>query len=411
MTLPSKRILIFTGDGKGKTNVASMAGYLGYFGNEGAGFTSGAIEVRVSKTAKNTIELWVKDKEKLRELVAAQNAAVGTKGPTTDGKYTLKIGDTRSPDSRFRNNRNARQSFNVVVNLAKKAPAFSVSLAKQRLDITNPAGFQTATVKLSNVASELASVKLYEQRFSDAKRKVLSDLGNVESKDFEAVVTGALTFNIVRKPGALPAPNVAQKLSVEITLKNGVVLRSYAYDGSKAANKRWSDKPVSVNPQQPSFKAAASRSTVSLNRGAPLSGESVGLTIAPTAANPNVSIGAVGINPAKVKTLQDGGFRLEQNGEGEWTIYFANDKTPVVLTNKGVPSYKSGNLEAPKAKYPIELQVWPEGSFKWQTDPRQPDGFARDKSGNKIPVALTNPLNGKATSKPITVKMTVNVLP
>jgi hypothetical protein len=148
---------------------------------------------------------------------------------------------------------------------------------------------------------------------------------------------------------------------------------------------------------------------VALNRGAPLSGETVGLALTPTAANPNVMVGAVSINPASVKALEDGGFRLERSGEGEWTIYFANDRTPRVLDGKGNVQYKGGTLEAPKASYKVGLQIWPEGTYKWQADPNRPDGLARDKSGNLVPTALVNPANGKPASKPVTVNVTVKI--
>ncbi|MCL1896711.1 MAG: hypothetical protein FWG03_09210, partial [Clostridiales bacterium] len=402
-----------TADTKTKSNGIAWANYIGNHA-ETARF---AVEVRPG-AAGNTIELWA-DKEKLKDFVDAHNTYVGAKvAAKTNMKYTLKISDAKSgvvpvssaaADSRFRDKKDKLQSFNITLNLSKGVPSFKVTLAKKRLDITNPEGFQDATVKLTNAASDIAYVKLYEQRFSDAKKKVLYDLGNVESKDFEAVVKGPQAFQIVRKPGALPPPNIKQKLSVEIGLKNGQVLRSWTYDSTKALAKQWADKPITMNPQQPGYKATYSRNNVTLHRSSPLLGEAVGLSLTPTAANPNVSIGAVGINPASVKLLEEGGLRLEQSGGGEWTIYFANDKTPKVVDKNGKVQLKSGSPVAPKASYKVGMQIWPEGAYKWQTDPRQPDGYARDKSGNKIPVALTNPANGKAASKPVTVNVTVKI--
>ena len=71
--------------------------------------------------------------------------------------------------------------------------------------------------------------------------------------------------------------------------------------------------------------------------------------------------------------------------------------------------YKGGALVAPKASYKVGLQVWPEGAYRWQTDPRQPDGLARDKSGNLVPTALVDPANGKPASKPVTVYVTISI--
>ena len=136
--------------------------------------------------------------------------------------------------------------------------------------------------------------------------------------------------------------------------------------------------------------------------------------LTPTAANPGVKIGAVSINPASVKLLQDGGFRLEQSGGGEWTIYFANDNVPKVLNKKG-----GLTTSQPKASYKVGLQVWPEGTFRWKTKAEKAlwegdDGtYALDKSGNKIPVAIGNPTpgksKGKATTKPTTVNVTIRI--
>ncbi|MCL1894906.1 MAG: hypothetical protein FWG03_00005, partial [Clostridiales bacterium] len=398
-------------DNKTMSNKAPWGRYIGNQGGSPSGGTGFAVDVRPG-AAPNTIELWA-DKAKLKEFVAAHNEAVGPKNSAkTNMKFTLMISDARpgavpgaTLDSRFRDSKNKLQAVGITLNLIKDAPGFSVSLAKQRLDITNPDGFQGATVKLTNVASEIKYVKLYEQRFSDAKKKVLCDLGNMESRDFETVVTGPLEFQIVKKPGALPPPNVGQKLSVEVGLKNGQVLRSWVYDGKKL----WTDKPITVNPQQPGYKATYSRNNVTMHRSAPLSGEAVGLRLTPTATNPDVMIGAVSIDPASVKLLEDGGFRLEQSGEGEWTIYFANDRTPKVVDKNGKVQLKNGLPVAPNASYKVGMQIWPEGAYKWQTDPRQPDGLARDKSGNRVPVALTNPANGKAASKPVTVNVTVKI--
>ena len=132
---------------------------------------------------------------------------------------------------------------------------------------------------------------------------------------------------------------------------------------------------ITINPQQSRYKATANRNIVSLNRGAPLTGEPIRLGLTPTASNPNVKIGAVSINPASVKLLENGGFRLERSGENEWTIFLAEGKKPS------------------NSSYRIGLQLWPEGAYKIE------DGR---------PTAIGT---GKSASKPVTISVTVRLLP
>jgi len=344
----------------------------------------------------NKVTLMV-DKEQLEKLIAHHN----TIKAQSNLKYTLRIG---SKDLNLEAGRT--QTFNVTLNVIKKPSSFKVTLGKARINISNPASVQAATVTLTNTVSEIDSVKLFEQQF---KGKNLVDLGVVESKDFEAKVTGPLKFAIVKKNGALPPPNVAQKLSVKITLKNGQELESWTHKPALAANKQWTDKPIAVNPMQTASKATVSRKDISLYKAAPLSGETLSVKLTTPA---NVRLGTVSINPASVKALEDGGFRLERGGDGEWTIHFANDSTPRRIDAKGKvvnTSKTSGIPKEPAASYKVGLQLWAEGTYTWKADPKQSDGLARDKSGNLIPVALKNPANNKNASKPTTVNITVRI--
>ena len=193
-------------------------------------------------------------------------------------------------------------------------------------------------------------------------------------------------------------PNAATSLSVEIKLKSGQVLKSWT--DNKAANpgvadsKRYSDKPISVNPAQGAAKATYSRKTVSLNRGAPLAGQAITLGLA-SKANPDMRIGAVSIDYRKLDpALEKGGFVLERSGGDEWTIYFADGKAPKAW-DKNAKAFAPGKLGA---SYTVPLRLWPEGTYAMAADPVH----------GPTPVALGS---GKGVSQPIVVNVTVKVLP
>jgi hypothetical protein len=317
-----------------------------------SGFTGDIADAIQVTAARNKISVYVKDQSKL-DLLRLNGK---------DTKYTLYIGTTSIRDVKLE-----VKTFAFTLTVTSKDA--SMTLAQSgKIDVANPNSAITVAARLSNIDSDIESVRL------------LDPATGAVSKDFRASGVSGKTFKIVVAHKYV-VPGAAQKLRVELKLKG-------------AADPIF--REISVKPAQTVSRAVMSRNAVTLYRFAPLTGETVSLGLTTPA---NVKLYDVKIDPAAVKALEDGGFDIARNGANSWVIYFKDGKVPTVVDGRGNPVLgRNGKPVALKPSYTIKLELWAEGTYKLD--------------GNGKPAALEakNP-QGKvvARSKPTIVNVRVNI--
>ena len=348
--------------------------------NLGAGFLGSLKEAIWVKPSANKLTLLVKNKEKLAQLAK----------PGGDRKLVLTI---KAP------NKVPGKSVSFTLTISDKAPTFSTKAGKAKIDIAKQGSFMDVTVTLKNAASDIDEVTLWDVPTDGSPP--------IPHADFE-VLPGSLIgkkFKIV--PSHLEVlPNVARKIGVELTLKNGDVLKSWEVVGGKPIG-----NPITVKPIQTLPKATLSSKSVTLYKGTPLTGQTVEIGF----AKPETyKLGAVQIAPDSLKAfrfakpIDDGfggvayeqvdGLVLEQSGEGKWTIFFEDGHAPAkILDLNYKTNKKTTNL---KASYNIKVQLWAEGTYRLEDD----------GADNMVPKALGT---GKNASKPrvVTIKVNMKALP
>jgi len=253
-----------------------------------------------------------------------------------DWKVILNIGSAALPG----------KTFAFTLTETKKKPGMTLT-TKGKIDVASPGSAITATVKPSNTASDIASVQLLTGPAGALK----------PSGDFRAAVTGANTFKITAAHGAV-VPGVAQDIAARVTLRNGYTLP---------------DKVIKVTPSQTVGKAALSRNQVTLYKLTPFAGDSVGVSLKTPA---NVRLGAVRLNDTSLKglklnyggyavgdnvtdTTRTDGFKIEQSGAGNWTLYFKDGIAPKATDSKG----NVANLKATHT-VTVKLELWAEGTYE-----------------------------------------------
>jgi len=107
----------------------------------------------------------------------------------------------------------------------------------------------------------------------------------------------------------------------------------------------------------------------------------------------NANIGEVRISDASLKACNfaDGSIRVIYVGPGHYALQFANNVVPGVLLKNGKP----GQL---KASYNLKLEVWAEGTYKYDSSNRPVGIGYYDKKGNWV-----------AKTKPAVVTVKVNL--
>ena len=171
--------------------------------------------------------------------------------------------------------------------------------------------------------------------------------GTVESSDFKTIVTGPNTFDIVAAHSVL-APGVPKEVTAKVTLKNGIELSK--------------DKFI-IKPAQTVGKAVLSKAAATLYKGASFTGDTIGIKLTTPA---NAKIGAVRLDPKSLTDLKfmtvegevANGFRIEQSGTDNWTVYFDADGYPPVPATLG-----SSTAKDLKASYTVKLEVWAVGTY------------------------------------------------
>ncbi|MCL1895504.1 MAG: Ig domain-containing protein [Clostridiales bacterium] len=324
----------------------------------------------------NFVSVRVVDNNELANIISDNN------NESYKFAYTIKNDDIYTVNSA---GVHVPRTFKLTITVAAKKTGFSVS-TKSKIDIANPASAVTATVKLTNTTSDIDSVTLYN---TGGKLEP-----SVVSTDFKVTNINGKTFRIVAAHDKV-VPGVKQKLSAKIKLKNGEELMTWAEvlnkNGTSKTPKEYKDKPIAITPAQGKGKATQSLKAVTLYKPTPqYGGGPVRLNLTKPA---NVKLGVVSVNQASVKAmkLSDGGFRLEQNGSNDYTIYFADGRAPAVYGATG----KLGKL---KASYTLKIDLWAEGTYKLNS------------VGQPVALGYYN-ANGKwvAKSKPTTVKVKVNI--
>jgi hypothetical protein len=251
-----------------------------------------------------------------------------------------------------------------------KAVGFSSFKTKGSVDVASPGSAVTATVKFTNTASDIESVKMLDTTGAN---------NGLPSKDLKVAGISGKTFKIAAAHGMV-VPGVSHTLKAEIKLK-GI---------DKALTKN-----ITVKPKQTTPKAKLSKKSVTLNRWIPQTGDSV--TVKLTTPK-NVKLGTVRLNQKsldKLNLTKDGTegsnvFKLVRKGENEWTICFADGKAPA-------PKGKiAANLEK---SYTIVLEIWAEGTYTLGADGK--------------PVALqaynTKTKKWENKSKPTIVNVKINI--
>jgi hypothetical protein len=258
--------------------------------------------------------------------------------------YTLHIGSGE-----------LTRTLSVRLIVSVRAESMTVTL-RDRVDIANPDSAINATVRLTNIASEISSVTL-----TNPDGTTIAS----ENQLYYAVKTGASTFAIrmveeKRIYGEI-IPGIQARLGVTVTLANGDVI-------SLPAN-----RPIRFTPARTAGRAAINKRAVTLFRNAPRSGEGFELHFTNIPDN---------ISEVTLDTTGAGFFEVSRSGNNEWAIRFKDGVRPPVTLNK--------------ANYTVRLQVWAEGTH------------ATDHEGN-FAGAILNPANGRAMTKPTVVNLRVNL--
>ena len=289
--------------------------------------------------------------------------------------YRMLIGSDK-----IRNNSGVR-TFAVNLTFHAGDPTFTVSLnSRTRIDVANPASFQTATVRLSRTTSSIDDVKLYPV--------VGGAVSTEESKDFIAIPTdNPLAFNIMTRPdNPEVVPKAAHRLSVELLLDNGQTVTG---------------RVISVTALQ-AVQRATSR-TVTLYRSQPLQGAAFDAVIGTPAGS---SLGYYAIDQARLDSFRfgkpvnvteggttrmeyvkygdpadphHGGLVLARTGETTYALSFQDGIAPGAILHRNYPDNKTTSKL--NSNYPIRVELWAEGTYK----------LARDGQGDPIP----DPITGK----------------
>jgi len=337
------------------------------------------------------------------ELERMQRNQASGANDARDKKYALTI-NSRSL---------LTKNITLTLTLAGKEPAYTIAWAKNNIDVASPGSVRTGTVKLAQGTSAIKEVRLYEQAFIDpgAKKPVL-DRNRMEatlSRDFYATVTGPGTFNVAIKPERVGyvSPKIAQTLSVVVVLENGQTMRSWATN-AKGVTAQVKGRTAVINPASAVPRGnPAKLADTTLYVGQPMQGAKMTtLDINKAAAPLKANVGAVQIQAASVKAFENGGFRLERNGENEYSVYFVDDDRPYLVdkNNKRTVVKKTGAYTPLKANYTIKVELWAEGTYQLN-----PDGTAKldPKTGKVMPYYSAN---GKtATTKPLVLNQKVNI--
>ena len=318
---------------------------------------------------RNTVTLSVKNPSALSELLTASGGNM---------THTLKIG---SPSIIAADAAGTIKTVSFALTVTKKAGGVSSISIKSKIDIANPASAITATAKLANTSSDIESVKLLKGAAP----------ASAASPDFYASGISGKTFRITAAHKQV-VPNVAQKVYVHITLKDGQTLPG---------------KLVTIKPAQTVGKAAQSKKAVTLYKLTPQSGETVGLGLKTPA---NVKLGGARLNQARLNGFKlvtgdkaigtkitgtadrTDGFRLVQNGAGSWTVYFKEPIAPKALD-------KNNKVVKLKKSYTLKLELWAEGTYRL------------DASGKPVALQAYDAKKGKWVdkSKPTYVNVKVNI--
>ena len=337
--------------------------------NVGSGaFDGSALDDAISVTpAPGQVTLSVKDRDKLEDLL----------GKSAKKSFTLRFGSTALNAV----NGGKLYTFSVKLTVTNGKPAMTVK-TKGKVDIANPGSAVTVTVSTTNTIPDIAKVELLTGTGAAA----------AASQDFRVVSAGGKSFKIAAAHRQL-VPGVSKAVYARVTLKNGIVFTS---------------KKITVKPTQTKSKAVQGRKAVTLYKYDPLRGQTVSLGLKTPA---NVKLGAVQLNqktldgfglykgvtpPAKPTTRTDG-FRLEQSGGGNWTIYFED---PVA------PQKKNG--AKPGSSYTLQIELWAEGTYTLVDQFGNPT--TDEASGRPVALQYYNKSTKKwIKSKPTMVKVKVNI--
>ncbi|MCL2112162.1 MAG: hypothetical protein FWH32_07985 [Clostridiales bacterium] len=336
--------------------------------------------------------------------------------------YRMLIGSDK-----IRNNSGVR-TFAVNLTFNAGNPTFTVSLnSRTRIDVANPASFQTATVRLTGTTAEIASVKLYPTAKNNADRPT-------ESTDFIAEVTGASTFNIAKHPdNSEVVPKVRQNLSVQITLTNGQILNSW----TEVKNGKNKDRTIGVTALQ-AVQRATSR-TVTLYRAQPLQ-EAVFDAFIGTPAG--ASVGYYTLDQARLDAIRFGkpvlvtengttsieyvkygnpdnthhrGLTLVRTGETSYALSFEDGIAPGAILHRNYPTNKTTTKL--NSNYPIRVELWAEGTYKVAKDEngdiiideitKKPRPELDPDTGKVVP--LQNPTNKRPVTAPTVYNVRLNL--
>jgi Raf kinase inhibitor-like YbhB/YbcL family protein len=298
--------------------------------------------------------------------------------------------------------------LSITFSVTENAPAFRIA-NKGRIDISNPESFITSTAILTNTASEIDTVELFNQQFELPSTVNLSETATTSSPntDYEVYDIVGNTFKLRAVSEYIP-PAVTKRLSVRITLKNGEVINSWRAVKSGAAYVN-RDTPLSIAPSQTVSRATTSATAITLYQSSPQNG--VGLTFSLTTPE-NVVLADASIDPASVRGFLDGGFELKRSGENIWSLGFKDGKYPTLINaNTKAPLVDArGNPRALAASYVLRLHLWAANTYQtFDTDMRI--GNVDYKAGEPVPLTLQNANKTyTAKSRPTAVNVRVTIV-
>ncbi|MCL2112302.1 MAG: hypothetical protein FWH32_08725 [Clostridiales bacterium] len=289
--------------------------------------------------------------------------------------------------------------FTLGVTVATGEPRADIAFGRGNIDVTSQGSFKPAAVRLKNTTSAVSEVRLYEQKFHTVGNKKVLALDRAElSRDFTAVMTGPHTFNVVVREGreGHVRPKVTQRLSVEVVLENGQALQSWTANAAGVGK----DRHITINPAVSTPKANPARlADVSLYVDQPMQGAKMtAIAFDASKAPANAKIGHVQIQFAGVQNFESEGFRLERNGEQEWSMHFADDIRPYIVNNPlaGVRVLnKDGSYTQLKKSYNLRIEVWAEGTYQLKADGTP----MLDGTGRVVPHLAAN--NRTDSTKPV----------
>ncbi|MCL2112264.1 MAG: YDG domain-containing protein [Clostridiales bacterium] len=288
------------------------------------------------------------------QLLANQHGLERLARDTRNKKFDLMVGSPSLTTNPFR----------LRLTFTNKVPGFSVRFGKGNINVTSPDSFRPATIRLTNTTSAIEEVRLFQTNTSASR--------TVPSRDFATVMTGANTFNVVIKDGRQGHvnPRVAQRLSVEVALENGQVLRSWA--AAPNAKGVVADKTISINPAATVPRANPNKlADVMLHLDQPKQGAMMTtLAVDGTRAPIGAQVGHVQIQAASVRSFEKDGFRLERNGTDRWSIFFVEDDRPYLINPKTQNRTSRNGLPTPlkKTSYNVRIEMWAFGTYRLNAD-------------------------------------------